>query len=113
MASMEESMLADNSRGNYTFIHGIGPFSSAVTAQPGFEIVHARFLPLIALNDGYIRLEQHLEEARRPLQALCGMELRIPKVLTREGFDEFNRPYIEQLRTWGLDVAGANPVTRT
>jgi len=41
------------------------------------------------------------------------MELRIPKVLSREGFDEFNRPYIERLKAWGLDVAGANPVTRT
>jgi hypothetical protein len=110
---MEESMLADNSRGNYTFIRGIGPFSAAVTAQPGFEIVHARFLPLIALNDGYIRVERHLQERRRPLEALCGMELRIPKVLSRDTFDEFNRPYIERLKAWGLDVAGANPVTRT
>jgi hypothetical protein len=106
-------MLAENSKGNYTFVRGIGPFSAAVTAQPGFEIVHARFLPLIALNDGYIRVERHLREMRRPLEALCGMELRIPKVLSREGFDEFNRPYIERLKAWGLDVDGANPVTRT
>ena len=106
-------MLAENSRGNYTFVRGIGPFSAAVMAQPGFEIVHARFLPLVALNDGYIRVERHLQERRRPLEALCGMELRIPKVLSREAFDEFNRPYIERLKAWGLDIAGANPVTRT
>jgi hypothetical protein len=110
---MEESMLAENSKGNYRFVTGIGPFSAAVTAQPGHEIVHARFLPLIALNDGYIRVEQHLRDAQRPLGALCGMELRIPKVLSREAFDEFNRPYIERLKAWGLDIAGANPVTRT
>jgi hypothetical protein len=106
-------MLAENSKGNYTFIHGIGPFSAAVMAQPGFEIVHVQFLPLIALNNGYLRVERHLQERRRPLEALCGMELRIPRVLSREAFDEFNRPYIARLKAWGLDVAGANPVTRT
>jgi hypothetical protein len=106
-------MLAENTKGNYTFVRGIGPFSAAVKAHPGFEIVHVRFLPLRALNDGYIGVERHLQHARRPLEALCGMELRIPKVLSREAFDEFNRPYIERLKVWGLDVAGSNPVTRT
>src|SRR5215471_3537260 len=94
--SMDKSMLAENIKGNYTFLRGIGPFSAGVTPRPGFEIVHARFLPLIPLNDGYVRLERHLAEVQRPLAALCGMELRIPKVLSREGFDEFNRPYIDR-----------------
>lgn len=30
-------MLAENTNGNYTFARGIGPFSAAVTAHPGFE----------------------------------------------------------------------------
>src|ERR1700751_1630031 len=85
-------MLAENSEGNYTFVRGIGPFSAAATAQRGFEIVHARFLPPVALDDGYARVERHLASLRRPLVALCGMELRIPKVLSREAFDQFNRP---------------------
>jgi hypothetical protein len=106
-------MLAENTKGNYTFVRGIGPFSAAVTAQPGFEIIRARFAPLISIQKGYLRVEQHLKELRRPLEALCGMELRIPKVLSREAFDEFNRPYIERLKMWGLEVEGANPVTRT
>jgi hypothetical protein len=108
-----KSMLAENVKGNYTFVRGIGPFSAAVKAQPGFEIVHARVLPHCGLSEGYARLERHLQQLRRPLEALCGMELRIPKVLSREGFDEFNRPYIDQLQAWGLDISGANPVTRT
>jgi hypothetical protein len=106
-------MLTENTEGDYRFVHGIGPFSAAVTANPGFEIVHARFLPLIALNDGYIRVKRHLQQARRPLEALCGMELRIPKVLSRDAFDQFNRPYIERLKAWGLGSTGPNPVTRT
>jgi hypothetical protein len=106
-------MLAENSKGNYTFIRGIGPFSAAVKAQPGFEIVHSRFLPLIALSDGYHSVERHLHEVNRPLEALCGMELRIPSVLSREAFDQFNAPYVERLKNWGLEIAGINPVTRT
>jgi hypothetical protein len=112
-AGERNSMLAENTKGNYSFIRGIGPFSAAVTAQPGFEIIHARFAPLIPLQKGYWRVEEHLKESGRPLEALCGMELRIPKVLSREAFDEFNRPYIERLKAWGLEVEGANPVTRT
>jgi hypothetical protein len=110
---MEETMLAENRKGNYSFVRGIGPFSAAVRAQPGYEIVHVRFLPLIALDEGYARVESQLNEVRRPMEALCGMELRIPRVLSREAFDEFNRPYIARLKAWGLDVDGANPVTRT
>src|SRR5579875_2525845 len=103
-------MLQTNSKGNYSFIPGPGPFSAAVTAESGFEIVHVRFLPLLPLNKGYVRVERHLHEVQRPLSALCGMELRIPKFLSSRGFDEFNRPYVEQLRSWGLGLDGTNPV---
>jgi hypothetical protein len=106
-------MLVENPAGNYTFIRGIGPFSAAVKAQPGSAIVRAAFRPFVALEGGYARVERHLRDLNRPISALCGMQLRIPKPFSREGFDEFNRPYIERLRGWGLDVAGANPVTRT
>jgi hypothetical protein len=106
-------MLIENEQGNYTFIRGIGPFSAGVRAHSSFAIVHATFRPFVALARGYELIERHLRELARPLQALCGMQLRIPRPLSREGFEEFNRPYIEQLRGWGLEVNGANPVTRT
>jgi len=106
-------MMIEKQKGNYSFVRGISPFSAAVKGGAGFEIIHARFLPLIPLNQGYARIERHLDRRRRPLEALCGMELRIPKPLSRQGFDEFNRPYIERLKAWGVEVEGANPVTRT
>lgn len=106
-------MLIENVRGNYSFIRGIGPFSAAVRARPGFAIVHAALRPWMPLARGYERVERHLRELTRPIHALSGMQLRIPQPLSREGFEQFNRPYVERLRTWGLELEGANPVTRT
>jgi hypothetical protein len=107
-------MLLDNPKGNYKFVRGYGaPFSSGALANSGFEIVHATFKPLARLADGYGLIERHLREAGRPLNAVCGIELRIPAALTPAGFDEFNRPYIERLKAWGVMVDGLNPVART
>jgi hypothetical protein len=106
-------MLTENVPGNYTFIPGIGPFSSGVVAHPGFEIVHAVLKPFIPLEQGYLLVDRHLKDLRRTIGALCGMHLRIPKALSREAFDQFNVPYVDRLKSWGLHVDGANPVTRT
>ena len=76
-------MLLDNAKGNYKFVRGYGaPFSSGALADSGFEIVHASFKPLARLADGYGLIERHMREAGRPLNAVCGIELRIPAALT-------------------------------
>jgi hypothetical protein len=108
------TMLLDNAKGNYKFVRGYGaPFSSGALANSGFEIVHASFKPLAPLTKGYGLIERHMREAGRPLNAICGIELRIPAALTPAGFDEFNHGYIECLTTWGVMVDGLNPVART
>ena len=107
-------MLVENPRGNYRFIRGFGaPFSAGALADPGFEIVHASFKPLPRLADGYDLIERHMHAAGRPLNAVCGIELRIPAPLTPEGFDEFNRGYIDRLNAWGVIIDGLNPLART
>ena len=106
-------MLLDHLKGNYSFIKGGGPFSSGCVAQPGFEIVHAAILPFVPLALGFDLVERHLEKISRPIDALCAMHLRIPQALSPKGFEEFNRPYVERLRSWGLEIDGANPVART
>lgn len=106
-------MLIENVKGNYSFIRGGGPFSSGCVARPGFEIVHAAIRPFVPLAQGFDLVDRHLKELRRPIDALCGMHLRIPRALTPKGFEEFNRPYVERLKSWGLEAGGANPVTRT
>ena len=105
--------MIDNPEGNFQFLKGSGPYSSGAVAAPGYEVVHAIFNPLPALDDAFGVIERHLAAAGRPIDALCGMELRIPKALSLEGFNEFNQPYIERLEAWGAHVDGLNPVART
>ncbi len=106
-------MLIDNHNGGYMFIRGIGPFSAGIRTKSDFAIVHASFKPFAPLNRGYDLIERHLQDAGRPMAALCGIQLRIPQPLSREGFEQFNQPYINKLREWGLELNSANPVTRT
>ena len=107
-------MLLDNPKGNYKFVSGRGmPFSSGALADPGFAIVHASFSPLVRLADGYGAVERHLREVGRPLNAICGIELRIPAALTPQGFDEFNRGYLERIAAWGVMIDRTNPIART
>ena len=94
-------MVVKNPRGNYKFIRGIAPYSAGAVADSGFEIEHARFWQPVALKQGFERVEQHLRRIGRPMQALCGMELRSPKPFTFEGFNEFNGGYINVLKEIG------------
>jgi hypothetical protein len=107
-------MLLDNAKGNYKFLKGAGvPFSAATLADSGFEIVHASVKPLARLSNGFEVIERQLGEAGRPLNAVCGIELRIPSALTPAGFEEFNRDYIERITAWGVMIDGLNPIART
>ncbi len=106
-------MLIDNPKGGFSFVKGGGPFSSGAVASPGFEIVHAITHPLAKLDDGYGIIEQHLRDAGRPLNSVCGMELRIPKALSPAGFNDFNAGYLKRLAGWNILVDGSNPIART
>jgi len=106
-------MLAQNKRGDYYFLKGIAPYSAGVTAEAGFEIVHVRLSHYVPLRAGFHTVEAHLRKAERPLQAICGMELRSPKPFSFTGFREFNAGYVDVLKQWDLLVDGMNPIART
>lgn len=107
------SMLVKNPKGNYSFIRGIAPYSGGVVAETGFEIVHARFKQPLVLKTGFDRVEKHFNTIKRPMTALCGMELRSPKPFTFQGFSDFNAGYIGVLKSWGIFLDAMNPVART
>jgi hypothetical protein len=106
-------MLIENVKGNFRFIKGRNPFSSGAVADAGYEIVRAVFDPTLPLDAGFDRIEMHLRGIGRPLNALSGMELRIPQALSLEGFRQFNQSYVQRLAAWGIHVDDLNPVART
>ncbi|MDZ4798483.1 MAG: hypothetical protein SGI92_10005 [Bryobacteraceae bacterium] len=106
-------MLTENSRGNYSFLKGIAPYSAGVVADIGFEIIHVRLSRYLPLQAGFDAIQAHLTNAARPLQALCGMELRSPVPFSFTGFDQFNASYVDILRRWDIFLDGVNPVART
>lgn len=108
-----ENVLVANQKGNYSFIRGIAPYSGGAIADKGFEVVHARFLHPVPLDQGFSAVKEHLTATGRPTHALCGMELRSPKPFTFQGFIDFNAGYIQVLKDWGIIVNGVNPIART
>jgi hypothetical protein len=107
-------MLAQNPAGNYRFLAAKGrPFSGGAAADPGFDLVHAIFERPLALDKALEAAGRHLRKAGRPPQAIAGFELRIPEPLTAEGFEAFNRGYVERLKAMGLIVDGLLPAART
>jgi len=106
-------MLVDNPSGNYKFLKGIGPYSCGTVAMPGFEIIHVGLLRPLPLHLAFERIVQYLEQEDRTIQALCGMQLRIPAPLSFDGFYDFNQEYQQKLRELGLFLEDVNPLART
>ena len=106
-------MLLANSRGGYSFLRGIGPYSAGVIADAGYTIEHVRLPAGIRWRAGLESAEAHLRLAGRPREALCAIALRSPKPFSFDGFNRFNAVYVEFLKSWDLLVDGLNPIART
>jgi hypothetical protein len=107
------AMLIENSKGGYSFLKGIAPYSAGAVASPGFQIEHARLTKPLPIRAGFERVDAHLKIIGRPAQALCGMELRSPRPFTFQGFNDFNAGYVGYLEKRGILIGGLNPVART
>lgn len=105
--------LVSRPQGGFRFLPGSPVFAGGAVAEPGFAIVHAVLTRWIPLESGYDLAMRHLEAAGRPPQALCGMQLRLPRQLSPQEFTDFNGPYVEQLRRRGVVEDNRNPVSRT
>jgi hypothetical protein len=100
-------------RGSYSFLRGGAAYSAGVVANEGHEIVHASFAQTKPLRAGFEAIAQHLAALGIPKVALCAIQLRLPEPLTAEGFRDFNKGYVELLKSWDIFADGLNPVART
>lgn len=107
------ALLVAYPRGNYSFLKGIGAYSSGAIADPGFEIVHAVLARPVGIRGGFSLIARHLSNLGRPVQAICGIELRSPRPFTFAGFAEFNDSYRAVLAEVNLLSDGMNPIART
>jgi hypothetical protein len=108
-----KGVLVPYSKGNYSFLRGIAPYSAGVRADTGYEIVHVRLQRPVPLAAGFTTVKEHLAANGRPVHALCAMELRSPRPFTFQGFKDFNAGYIQVLKDWSIIEDGVNPIART
>jgi len=111
---VQPARIVHNDQGSYRFIALDGrPFSGGAVADPGYDIVHARFARPVPLLEGLKAAERVVARAGRPVLALAGFELRIPAPMTMDGFAAFNKGYVERLRELGLHLDALMPAART
>jgi hypothetical protein len=100
--------------GGYGYLESTLSFASAgVVSLPGFAIERLVLPAPIPLAEGFARVAGYLDSVGRPLDALCGLELRIPEMMQWEAFSQLNAAYVAQLADWGLVIDGVPPLTRT
>jgi len=107
------SAVSKFTQGGYRFVNAVFQYSAGVAAEPGYEIVRARFAKPVPIAAGLERIETHLAGLGRPIHAFCACELRSPRPFDDAGFLAFNKSYVEPLKRWGIIKDGINPIARS
>jgi len=110
---MKRMSVQVHPRGEYVYSRGSRFAAHGVASRAGFGIERGRFGGYLPWKQGFAEIERHLASLDRPLAALCGIELRMPKPLAFEEFRVLNDRYLEQLDGWSLLIDGESPFCRT
>ncbi len=105
--------LIDNKAGSYRILPGGTVYCAGIVPYEGYEVVRVLLRPWVPLERAYAFIEKHLKSVGRPIQAFCGIELRVPAPLTFSDWSSFNVPYLKQLREWGLIFGNQSGVCRS
>jgi hypothetical protein len=99
--------------GSYRYLPAISAYSSGIAVEPDHAILGLSFAHAIPLAEGFRSIDRELEARGLPSQALAGVQLRSPAVMSPAVFAEFNATYLELLDVRGLLVDGSSPLSRT
>lgn len=105
--------LIDNQPGAFKIAPGGPVYCAGVVPYEGHEVVRVLLRPWIPLDKAYAFIEKYMKRIGRPVQAFCGIELRVPAPLTFDQWATFNVPYLKQLREWGLMFGDQSGVCRS
>ncbi|SEB38045.1 hypothetical protein [Terriglobus roseus] len=111
---MDDVTLMKVPDGGFAYVPSRGrAFSTGVVALEGHVLRRVHLQHPLSFEAGFQFAAGSIRAAGRPLNALCGCELRIARRLTRSEFSEFNQRYIAALRTAGFNTEPVNPAART
>lgn len=113
LVSTSGPALIENKAGDYKILPGGPAFCAGIIPYEGYEVVRVLLRPWIPLAQSYTFIESYLKSVGRPVQAFCGIELRVPAPLAFKDWSSFNVPYLEQLRKWGLIFGDYSGVCRS
>jgi hypothetical protein len=99
--------------GNFSFYPSSSIYCRGSVADAGYSLAHATFHKPLPLAVAFRAIQSHLVGIGRPMQALCGIELRIAKPLSFDGFGSLSRTYTKLLDTYGIRVGEHATTTRT
>jgi hypothetical protein len=105
--------LIEHPTGGYAYIPSLAFASAGVVARPGAMITRAVFADPPPLEDAFALVKAHLAKVGRPVEAVCGFELRMPGSLPWPEFEAFNDGFVGRLADLGLLRDGAPTTTRT
>jgi hypothetical protein len=112
LTTRSDGLLA-NRAGNYGILPSGVAYCSGIVPDPGYEVVRAELQSWVPLEQAYGLIEGHLRSIGRPVQAFCGIELRVPAPLSLDDWSSFNVPYLRRLREWGLTFGDYSCVCRS
>ena len=105
--------MIEKPEAGYRYLPGLIFASQAVVAVDGMAIERACFPRALPLGEGFDAVSAAMEDLGRPLQALCGFDLRLPSARRLEDFLAFNTEYLERLKSWDLLDGESSPLART
>jgi hypothetical protein len=110
---MAKVTLTPRPEGNFSYLPGSGIYTRGAVANRGYSFAHATFQSPVPLAKAFSAIKKHLEGLGRPMQALAGLELRIDKPLTFDGFGQLSGDYIKLLEKYDLRQGDKATTTRT